>query len=196
MSTSTLIRIGGFAAILARALSVFSNLGTAFGLVSATVDGYRSLATLLINLWATGLYAAQANRVGALGLAGYALGLLSLAGNIGLRFVYLFVAPILISQYPEAAAAAAAGPLACATGVTFLGYALGFVAFGLATWRAGVFPRWAGALVAVGALLSYVLVMLPFNVGGLLVNLGMLWMGLTIVTTKAAPQTKARLQPA
>lgn len=197
MNTSTLIRLGGFAALTAGVVALLSNLGAAFGLIPAVIDSYRSLGTILLSLFAlTGLYAAQSQRAGVLGLAGYVLGMLGLAGNVGLRFIFGFVAPILMAQYPEAAAAVGAGPLMAAMSITFLVYAAGYIAFGLATWRAGLLPRWAAALVVVGALLSYVLVGLSFNVGGLLVNVGMIGLGGALVAGRAEAETEtpARFQ--
>lgn len=195
MTTNTLIRIGGFAALAVGAVAFVSNLGTIAGFIPATLDGYRSLATIVIGLFAlTGLYAAQASKAGVAGLVGYVLGSLGLAGNVGLRFVFLFVAPILTAQYPEAAEAAGAGPLMVAMSITFLVYAIGYLIFGIATFRAGVFSRWAGVLFMVGAVLSYVLVMLPINVGGLLINVGLIWMGWSLAVGKVAPAMQTQMQ--
>ena len=59
MTTQSLIRLGGIAALIGGAAFILSSVGAAFGLVPAAADGYRSLATLLINLFAlTALYAA------------------------------------------------------------------------------------------------------------------------------------------
>jgi hypothetical protein len=197
MTPQSLIRLGGFAALTAGAVALSFNLGTIFGAVPATVDGYRALGTITLSLFAlTGLYAAQAGRAGVLGLAGYVMGMLGLAGNVGLRFVYVLVAPILIAQYPEAAQAAGAGPLNAAMGLTFGAYAAGFIAFGLATWRAGVFPRWAGALIAVGGLLAYLLAMVPIPAGGMLVSAGTAWMGWTLVGGVVRLRTAAQPQAA
>ena len=40
-------------------------------------------------------------------------------------------------------------------------YILGGLLFGIATWRAGVLPRWAGALLAVGTVLAPIASQLP-----------------------------------
>jgi hypothetical protein len=42
-----------------------------------------------------------------------------------------------------------AGPLVTIESVSILLYSAGFVLFGVAIWRSGVLPRWAGVLVAV-----------------------------------------------
>ena len=44
-----------------------------------------------------------------------------------------------------------AGPLVTIESVSILLYSAGFVLFGVAIWRSGVLPRWAGVLVAVHA---------------------------------------------
>ena len=197
MSTTTLFRLAGFTALIVSAVSVVFNIGVPVGLIPAEMDGYRSLTTLLINLFVvTGLYAAQSHKAGVTGLAGYLLSVMGLAGNVGLRFVYILVAPILMARYPDAAAAAGAGPLTMATSLTFIAYALGFILFGVATFRAGVYPRWAGAVIGVGALLSYGLVMLPFNIGGLLINLGLIWLGWSLVAGKPTAVLSAQPQMA
>lgn len=194
MSTNTLFRLAGFAALINGALAVASHLGAFAGLVPAAVDNYRALATILLNLFVlSGLYAVQSHQAGLTGLVGYVVSLLGLAGNVGLRFMFLFVAPILSADFPEAYAAAGAGPFGTAMSITFITYALGFIIFGIAIFRAGVFPRWAGALLALGALLSYLLV-LPLNIGGLLVSFSMAWLGWSVVVGQPAAMMSARPQ--
>ncbi len=59
-------------------------------------------------------------------------------------------------------------------------YILGGLIFGVATFRAGVLPRWAGALLAVGTALAPVAALLPFAYQAKVtipVGLALIWLG-------------------
>jgi hypothetical protein len=121
-------------------------------------------AFLLLLLAVPGLYARQAGRAGRLGLAGFILTMLFLAGSGELLLWEAFGAPrlaadpatsyLVVSVPPgHAALAGATGMMAngalgaigrygALTALTVLGPIL----FGVATWRARVYPRWVGIL--------------------------------------------------
>lgn len=119
-----------------------------------------------------GLYARQAEKAGWLGLVGAALftGWMILVG--GASFVEAFILPRMVTASPELVE----GFLGMFTGVPSqidLGilptlvkaadimYLVGPILFGIATFRADILPRWAGALLIVGSLLSPVGAILP-----------------------------------
>ena len=55
-----------------------------------------------------------------------------------------------------------AGPLVMVDSVSSVSYSAGFLLFGIAVWRSGILPRWAGVLIAVHA----PLITGPFSVAG------------------------------
>ena len=96
------------------------------------------LSSILLLLSLPGMYAKQANAAGWLGLLGYAL----LQSGIVL-IVVLASTPLL---YPSFKEAPGENPVIFLLGIAFT---LGLLLTGIATIRAGVFPRWAGILLLV-----------------------------------------------
>jgi hypothetical protein len=73
-----------------------------------------------------------------------------------------------------------AGPLGTVGLLTLLLYSAGFILFGVAIWRSGVLPRWAGVLVAVHApLLSGPFSVVGSVLGGLLAVVAGGWIALS-----------------
>jgi hypothetical protein len=66
-------------------------------------------------------------------------------------------------------------------------YIIGPLLFGIATFRAGVLPRWAGVLLAVGAVLVPVGAILPPALESLIlvpVGLAMSWLGYALFSER------------
>lgn len=133
-----------------------------------------------------GLYARQADQVGALGLVGFILGFsgaVLFAGAI--LFLEGFVFPALASDPATSGLLEMTGPLLGGPiGIAFLltgaAFALGFVLFGIATWMAGVVPRWGGvAMVIAGPLLGFTppLPVYAAMLGAVILGIGFVWMG-------------------
>jgi hypothetical protein len=84
-------------------------------------------------------------------------------------------------------------------------YILGPLLFGIATFRAGVLPRWAGALLAFGAVLVPVGAVVPPELQPKImipVGLAMAWLGYALWAERRAPAAQpladmgsARLNP-
>jgi hypothetical protein len=115
--------------------------------------GFITLIVLL--MWGlTGLYLYQSGKSGGLGLAGYVLGFIGLALFVGLGTFDAYVVPVLTADASGllgdtgALMQGALGKYAMTTGLTF---ALGYVLFGIASFRSGLFPRWAAACLALSA---------------------------------------------
>jgi hypothetical protein len=94
------------------------------------------LASIALLLSAPALYARQASAAGWLGLAGYAL--------LQAGFVLLTVLAATPLLYPALRVAPVEHPVVFILGIALT---LGLLLTGLATVRAGVFPRWAGVLL-------------------------------------------------
>jgi hypothetical protein len=88
-----------------------------------------------------------------------------------------------------------AGPLGTVENMSFLFYSAGFILFGVAIWRSGALPGWAGILLAVHA----PLVAGPFSLvgsvlGSLLAVVGGGWIALSVLRQPAA-RVEAEAQP-
>jgi hypothetical protein len=110
-----------------------------------------TLSSLLVLLGLPGLYGAESERMGRLGLAGFlaaftGTALVAVSGNFG------FLAPVLAAESPQTIDAINAYlPVVAFNVVAFLGFVVGFVLFGMAMVKTATLPRASGILVAVGA---------------------------------------------
>jgi hypothetical protein len=91
-----------------------------------------------------------------------------------------------------------AGPLGTVSTLAFLLYAAGFVLFGVAVWRSGALPGWAGVLVAVHApLISGPFTVVGSVVGALLALAGGGWIALSALrgpSDEAPPRAAPRVR--
>jgi hypothetical protein len=167
--------------------------------VATTEMAVRSTAKAIMTVLAlagiAGMYLRQVRQIGVLGLVGWLLFSLGYLAMFGVEVVAGAVLPSLVDTAPgyvEDVLAAALGGTptgdigAMQTLLTFsgIGYMGGGLLFGIALFRAGVLARWAAALLAVGAVSTLALSVLPesFNrplavpVGIALIGLGVsLW---------------------
>ncbi len=205
VTPTTLIRWAGLPAMAAgilyiaiqtiHPLDVFSSVTTAQW---ATVH-YLSIAMdMLAMLAVAGIYARQVEKSGWLGLAGFLLFSLFWALSLALHFVEAFISPVVATIAPRFVE----GLLAIVTGGTsevnlgilpvvsmlsgIVGYLLGGLLFGIATFRAGVLPRWAGGLLALGTILPFLgaaFVTHPFDrIFAVPVGLALAWLGYALLS--------------
>jgi hypothetical protein len=120
----------------------------------------------------TGIYARQAVKAGWLGLVGYILLSAWLVLIMGFSFIEAFVLPHIATASPAfvhawmgmfngPAGTFDLGPLPAIWTLTGPVYILGGLLFGIATFRAGILPRWAGALLALSTVLAPIAGLLP-----------------------------------
>ncbi len=110
------------------------------------------LSWVLIMLGLPGLYAVQAPRAGKSGLVAFALLMLATAYHLYLLLYEAFATPLLAKLAPELIDD---GPLAHGVGTLAMlasPLLLAFPLFGIATVRAGIFPRWSGWIQVVSLL--------------------------------------------
>ena len=215
ITTSKLIRWSGLAAMvtgfLYMAIQAVHPLDIPASVTTSrwVLVHYVSLVMDLLGLLAvTGIYARQAEKAGWLGLAGYLLFGLFWALDVAFHFIEAFVEPVLATQAPQFVA----GLLGMVTNTPsqvnlgaiptiysldgVAGYVLGGLLFGIATFRAGVLPRWAGGLLALGAILPLVLSSLvhhPYDrLFALPVGLALLWMGWALWSERRAEAMPAK----
>ena len=149
----------------------------------------------------TGLYARQAPKAGWLGLIGYLLLSLWLVLVMGFSFVEAFVLPHLAAGTPafvEAWMGMFNGP----AGTFDLGVLptvwtataplliFGGLLFGVATMRARILPRLAGALLALSTVLAPVAVLLPNAAQpktAIPMGIALAWLGFSLWTERRVP---------
>lgn len=179
VSPSSLWRWSGLAAIVAGAVfagiqpihppDTVASVSTAAWAVIAPL---KTVMCVLLLIGVTGIYARQVRQAGWLGLVGYVvfmLGWLITSANV---FAETFILPPLVAaapQFVDAFLGVAAnrrseldlGAVPTLFTLGGVGYMLGGLLFGIATFRAGVFPRWAAGLMAATALLTPLAALLP-----------------------------------
>ena len=172
MTASALMRLAGVSAMLAGLCFIIigffhqenvpTSVTTAVWVnvhIAATALGFFGLFGM------AGLYARQVEKSGWLGLVGFLLFSLWMTMISGFSFVEAFILPRLAAEYPtfvegflgifsSAPSQIDFGILPTISKIADIMYLLGPLLFGIATFRADVLPRWAGALFVVGSVLA------------------------------------------
>ena len=198
-TTSNLIRWTGLAAMAAGI--IFAGIQPIHPpdvLASVTTGAWaiimplKMVMCLLFLLGMAGLYARQVEEAGWPGLAGYLLFSLSWAINMAFIFAEAFILPVLATAAPQFVESFLGivngspgdmniGALPTIYGLSgFVGYMLGGLLFGIATFRAGILPRWPAGLLAVAAALTPAAALLPHEIqrfAGMPVGLAVAWLG-------------------
>jgi hypothetical protein len=195
MNARSLIRWAGVAAIaVIQPIHPPDELASVTTSAWAVITAAKTAMCLLFLLGFTGLYARQVEKVGWLGLAGFLLLLFSGWLQTGFVFAEAFILPPLASEAPTfvdgllgtiAAGRASEADLGVLPALYTLGvgipYMLGGLLFGIATFRAGILPRWAAGILAVSGPLAMLMVaLLPHQLerfAALPMGLAMAWLG-------------------
>lgn len=212
ISAAALMRLAGFAAMLAGLGIVVMGL-----FHPANEPAYVTTpAWIIVHIFATslgffgvlglaGLYARQVEKAGWLGLIGFLLFDLWFA-LVGLfSFIEAAVLPLLASQYPPFVAGfmqmISNVPIEVNLGVMPTMWAIsspmlivGSLLFAIATFRAGILPRWAAGLLALGTLMIPVGALLPTELQAKIIlvpmGLGLAWMGYALLTERRVKVTE------
>jgi hypothetical protein len=153
----------------------------------------------------TGLYARQVKETGWLGLAGYLLLSLWWVVIAGFTFTEVFILPALATTVPPfveswmgmlngSASPMDLGAMPMLWTLSGLVYMLGGLLFGIATIRAGILPRWAGGLLALGTALAPVAALLPLGLQpkvAVPVGLALAWLGYALWAERRAQAAQA-----
>jgi hypothetical protein len=140
--------------------------------------GLALLAMFALLLALTGLHARQVPESGKLGLVGYLVAFLGTMLVAGDWWYEAFIGPALRERAPEILTTAPGGSILIGAALTGLTFAAGWVTFGLASFRAGVFPRRAAVLMAVAGVAGVLTLISPFQIP---LALAVGWMGLWLV---------------
>ena len=212
ITASNLIRWAGLAAmgagILFIAIQAIHPLDILSSVTTArwAIVHYLGVAMCFFGLLGlAGLYARQVEEAGWLGLAGYLLFSLFWALTMAFQFIEAFISPVLATEAPQfvegflgivagATSEMNLGALPAVYMLTGLLYLLGGLLFGIATFRAGILPRWAGGLLAVGIVLPLLgspLVPHPFDrIFAVPVGLALAWLGYALWSERGETVTE------
>ena len=221
-SASTLMRLAGLSAMVAGlcflVIGMFHPVNVPASVTTATWVNVHIFATAVgfFGLFGmAGLYARQAEESGWLGLIGFLLFSAWMTLVSGFSFVEAFILPRLATEAP-AFVAAILGMFSSFPSQVDLGilptlwnisgpmYILGPLLFGIATFRAGILPRWAAALLVLGAVLVPVGALVPPEFQPKImvpVGLALAWLGYALVTerrekvSELAPARSAQPKP-
>jgi len=214
MTTSTFMRWAGLSAMLAGlcfiVIGMFHPVNVPSSVTTATWVNVHIFATAIgfFGLFGmVGLHVRQAEKSGWLGLIGFILFTVWMTLVSGFSFLEAFILPRLATESPKFVEAILGMFSGSANGVD-LGilptlwnisgpmYILGPLLFGIATFRARVLPRWAGALLALGAVLVPVGAVIPPEYQPkimLPVGLAMVWLGYALFSERRAESSEALL---
>jgi hypothetical protein len=204
MPLQALSRLVGPVSVVAAALIVVSQivnlgLGLALGAQSANSPvhtikyGLALLAMYALLLALTGLYLRQADAAGKLGLGGYLIAFLGTLLIAGDWWFESFIAPQIAAVAPEVMSGAITGSMAVGAAATFGLFAVGWTMFGVAAFRAKVFPRPAAALLIFGGLVGILAGSTPYQLP-LAIAVG--WIGVSLMRSHPISAHVAAPSPA
>ena len=140
--------------------------------------GFALFAMYALFLALTGLYLRQADAGGKVGLAGYLIAFLGTLLIAGDWWFESFIAPQIAAVAPQVMSGAITGSMAVGAAATFGLFAVGWTIFGIATFRASVFPRPAAALLIIGGLVGILAGSTPYQIP-LAIAVG--WIGVSLM---------------
>lgn len=204
MTVQSIARWVGPVSMLAAALIVVSQgvhlaLGLAMGPQPADsvlhsvkyVLALLAMCALLLAL--TGLYLRQADAAGRLGLIGYLVAFVGTVLVAGDWWFESFIMPQIAAVAPEVTTGAITGSMVVGAVATFGLFAIGWTVFGIATFRANVYPRPAAVLLVIGGVVGILALSTPYQVP-LAIAIG--WIGYSLARSQPAEALAPALTPA
>ena len=178
ITTTKLTRAAGLSAVVGGLLYIavqikHPHLDAAFATTTeyAVREAVKILMTVLSLIGITGIYLRQVKQTGMLGLIGYGYLAIGYLVILCVQVVGLFVLPTLAASQPgyvnDVFAVVTSGtPTGDIGGLQTLiqggiAYIVGGTIFGIALFRANILPRWAAALLSVGAVATLATSLLP-----------------------------------
>jgi hypothetical protein len=192
MSTRTLVRWGGLAALVSGVAGIALEIAmvVVFGDQPMSIAGLTPqwlvlLATMLVEmilamLGLVALYARQSQNAGGLGVVAFVAAVIGTIMLSAWMWAGTFDVPAFAEAAPEfmdTFEASPSGTIFAGAILSFLSFGIGWFLFGLASLRAAILPRVSSWLVMVGAVLGVVLAVVDLPLGGAVFDLGLAWMG-------------------
>jgi hypothetical protein len=214
ITTTTLTRAAGVAAVVGGLLYIgvqinHPHLDLAF--ISTTEWKVRQTMKVLFASLSlagiTGMYLRQVTRTGVLGLIGYlvlATGFLLMLSTEVIGVVVVpsiagtspgYVTDVLAVAVPGGHAAGDIGLMVPLSRVAGFGYLAGGFLFGIALFRARILARWAAVLLAVGAVATLAIPLLPqvnFRLFAIPTGVALIGLGYSLWREQGAPATRPR----
>jgi hypothetical protein len=203
MARTIVIRLGAVSCVAAAILALAALAGFLAVVGSDQIaDAARSAAfyipataafgsAVLLGLGLVGLYLHQEERFGGLGAVGFGIALLGTIAAAGAQWTYVFVVPHFAPVVPEMINESTGSVLAGFV-LSYAILALGWILFGLATLRAGIFPRWAALLVVAGAAIAF----LPLPSRTLVLAVAVAILGLRLLRNASTAERRTADAPA
>ncbi len=173
----------------------------------ALIITLKWVMSLFFLIGISGIYARQVERSGWLGLAGYLMLILAWWLQTAYVFTELFILPVMATAAPGFVNSFLGivngtpgemniGALPAVYGLLGILYMLGGVLFGIATFRAGILPRWAAVLLAVGAAVTPLAALLPHALqryAAIPVGFAIAWLGYALLTERREKASESLL---
>lgn len=215
ITASTLMRLAGVSAALAGlcfiVIGMFHQENIPSSVTTATWVNVHIFAFALgfFGLFGmAGLYARQVEKTGWLGLIGFLLFTVWMTLVSGFSFVEAFILPGLATESLEFVEGFLGmfsgtpseidfGVLPTLWNISGPLLIVGPLLFGIATFRAGILPRWAGGLLAISGLLIPTAALLPADLAPrimLPIGLALAWLGYALVSERREKTPEAVLE--
>jgi hypothetical protein len=195
MSPSRLSRIAGPLAVVAGGLLLVTRLVTLVTSPANTAElraavvtpGYavNSVAALLafavLILAIVAIHERQARAAGSLGVVGVGAAIVGTAFMAGDWWFEAFAVPWIADVAGQVLDAGASGSLLVGGLASFAMFALGWILFGIASFRARVYPTSISIGLSIGGFLSGIAVSGAYLVGGAVLGIVVIWLGAWIM---------------
>lgn len=200
MTIDKQLRWGGLWIILTSLLMNGMNILIFLGMRNATIQAVYGIGFTGLILSCTIIHIAQAKRSGMFGLLAYLLSVLSLVfANV---VTFLILAESVGIKEIHTTLKAVSNTV---SNIVIAGMLVGLILLGISITRAGIFPRWAGILVALGISLQFpalyaldIVGTLYFGLmvcGSILFAAGLIWIGWVLWSRKGWMEKGTSLSP-
>jgi len=150
-------------------------------------SGLRLLSIVLLVWGLIGIYGRQSRVAGTFGLWAFVVVFLGTALTVGNTWAEVFVWPTLAQVAPNTMSGTITGIspyLVAGLNVSFPLFGIGLILLGVATFRAGVYPRWASVLLIISIPVTMFLDPTP---GSFQESIGQIMLGIAVAALVFAP---------
>ena len=207
MSDSPLSRFAATIAIVAGALVIITRLVVALTVPteSGLLEAYVLTATHAINsvvsivayallvLALVAAYDREARPAGTLGVVALGAAIVGTVFMAGDWWYEAFAVPRIAEVAPQVIDTFVGGRLLMGGVWSFALFGLGWALFGIASLRARVFPTAISVVILAGGFLSGVPIGIAYLSGGVILGLALVWLGMWMMRTTAAPSPAGEL---